>query len=259
MTNPAGSAGHRRTRIKVCGITTEAMALAATEAGADAIGLVFVPASPRYVLPGIAMRISKALPPLMSSVGVFMDPSDPDLQNWQGRWAQLHGREAEPQIARVAQYRRVIKGLKFDPEQVLRWNRCPHVTALLIDGSEGGKGEAFRHEELAAMMPQLNTPVILAGGLTPETVGQAIKAVRPFGVDVSSGVERSRGEKDAGLIREFCAAVREADAELDPIAPRPGLVMKPVAPDAANEDAAGPNAPQIEVHPPSLGRPAGFD
>lgn len=202
----------RRTRVKICGITTIDMALVAAEAGADAIGLVFVPDSPRYVLPGPAQQVARSLPPLISAIGVFVNPSDPDLQNWRGQWVQLHGKEEEPQAARVAQMRRIIKGLRFDAEQIRRWDRCLHVSALLIDGSAGGKGEAFDHRALAEMMPELKTPVILAGGLNVQNVGKAIRDVRPFGVDVSSGVESARGVKDAGMIREFCAAVREADA-----------------------------------------------
>lgn len=210
--HPSGShVPLRRTRIKICGITSIEMALTAVEAGADAIGLVFAPQSPRYILPGPAQRIARALPPLISSIGVFMNASDPDLANWRGQWVQMHGQEEEPQLARVANSRRIIKGLKFDRAQIYRWDKCQDVSALLIDGSSGGKGEAFNHEELAQMMSSIATPVILAGGLTPASVGDAIRLVRPFGVDVSSGVESSRGVKDAGLIREFCAAVREAD------------------------------------------------
>ncbi|MCI0363125.1 MAG: phosphoribosylanthranilate isomerase [Phycisphaerales bacterium] len=205
---------YRRTRIKICGITSEHLAVAAVEAGADAIGIVFVPTSPRYVLPGPAQRIARVLPPLISSIGVFSNPSDPDLQNWRGQWVQLHGQEAEPQLARIGQNRRIIKGFKFDPVQIRRWEMFPHVSSLLIDGSTGGNGLAFDYQQLAEMMPSINTPVILAGGLNPKNVGQAIKIVRPFGVDVSSGVESSRGVKEPSLIREFCQAVREADAAI---------------------------------------------
>ena len=242
-----------RTRIKICGITSEELALAAAHAGADAIGLVFVPASPRYVLPGPAQRINKALPPLVSVIGVFVNPSDPDLQNWRGQWVQMHGSEKEPQLARVSQNRRIIKGFKFDPAEVSRWDRCTHVSALLIDGSIGGKGEGFDHEKLVEMMPTINTPVILAGGLNPENVGAAIRALRPFGVDVSSGVETSRGVKSAALIREFCQAVREADAGL---APHPAtLSSAPLGAEA--EITTTPTA----LRSPTLAsdRPVGFE
>ncbi len=202
-----------RTRIKICGITSVQMAAAAVEAGADAIGLVFAAGSPRQVLPGLAAQIARTLPPLVSGVGVFRNPSDPEVMNWRGEWVQLHGTEEESQAARMAaQHRRILKGMAFDAAQIIKWDNSPHVTGLLIDGTAPGSGKAFDHAALAALMPTLRTPVILAGGLTVENVGAAIRAIRPFGVDVSSGVEASKGVKDAGMIREFCAAVREADA-----------------------------------------------
>lgn len=204
----------RRTRIKICGITSVDMALAAAEAGADAIGIVFVATSPRYVLPGPAQRIAGALPPLISSIGVFVNPSDPDLQNWRGQWVQMHGQEEEWQLARVAPNRRIIKGLKFDPEQVRRWERCPHVSAVLIEGIDHSSEQSRDYDRLAEITRNLSTPVILGGGLNPRNVEQAIRAVRPFGVDVSGGVESSRGNKEISLIREFCAAVRETDAAM---------------------------------------------
>lgn len=201
-----------RTRIKICGISSTPVATAAVEAGADAIGLVFAAGSPRQVLPGLAAQIARSLPPLVNAVGVFRNPSDPEVMNWRGEWVQLHGTEEEPQAARLAvQHRRIIKGIAFDAVQIAKWDHSPHVSALLIDGPAPGSGKTFDHEALAAMMSGLRTAVILAGGLTIENVGAAIRAVRPFGVDVSSGVESSKGVKDAVMIREFCAAVREAD------------------------------------------------
>lgn len=202
-----------RTRIKICGITSAEMARLAVEAGADAIGLVFAQGSPRQVLPGQAAAIARSLPPLVSAVGVFRNPSDPEVSNWRGEWVQLHGNEEDSQAARLAlQHRRVIKGMAFDSAHIVKWDNSPHVTALLIDSASPGSGNRFDHEALAALMPALRTPVILAGGLTPDNVGESIRAIRPFGVDVSSGVESSKGVKDAGLIRAFCDAVRAADA-----------------------------------------------
>jgi phosphoribosylanthranilate isomerase len=203
-----------RTRIKICGITSVAMAQAAVDAGADAIGIVFAPGSPRHVLPGLAMQIARSLPPMVGAVGVFRNPTDADVLNWRGQWVQLHGSEDESQASRLGlQHRRIIKGIAFDATQIVKWDNSQHVTALLIDSATPGSGAAFDHEALAQLMPALRTPVILAGGLTAETVGEAIRVVRPFGVDVSSGVESSKGVKDAGLIRAFCAAVRAADAD----------------------------------------------
>lgn len=211
---PASAARRHRTRIKICGITSIDMALAAVEAGADAIGLVFAPGSPRHVLPGLAAQIAKALPPMVSGVGVFRNPSDPDVFNWRGEWVQLHGSEDEPQVARIAQqHRRIIKGIAFDATQIVRWDNCQYVSGLLVDSAAPGSGKAFDHEALAALMPALRTPLVLAGGLTPDNVAGAIRAVRPFGVDVSSGVETKPGVKDAKMIRAFCEAVRETDED----------------------------------------------
>ncbi len=219
---PSPATGHRadahrpsRTRIKICGITTPDMAAFAADAGADAIGIVYAPGSPRQVLPGLAAQIARALPPMVSAVGVFRNPTDPEVMNWRGEWVQLHGSETETQASRlVMQHRKVIKGIAFDAPTIMRWDHCPHIAALLIDSAAPGSGKAFDHAALAMLMPALKTPVILAGGLTPDNVGEAIHAIRPFGVDVSSGVESSKGVKDAGLIRAFCEAVRAADGDV---------------------------------------------
>ena len=122
---------------------------------------------------------------------------------------QLHGRETEEVVARAP--RPVIRGFGFDAEEVRRWEACPHVAALLIDGPAAGSGAAFDHHALAALRTELRKPVILAGGLTPENVADAIRVVRPDAVDVSSGVESSPGVKDPERIRAFCAAVRAAE------------------------------------------------
>jgi phosphoribosylanthranilate isomerase len=209
---PGGSV--HRTRIKICGITSVRLAQVAVESGADAVGLVFARQSPRYVLPHAALQISRSLPPFVVPVAVFHNATDPDALGWQGDWVQLHGQADEHQIARIAQSKRVIRGFAFDPGQTLRWSGCAPVSAMLIDGSEGGGGESFEHDQLGSMMSQLTKPVILAGGLTPENVGEAIRAVRPYAVDVSSGVETERGVKEPGLIRDFCLAVQEADGNL---------------------------------------------
>lgn len=209
-----------RTRIKICGIQTVEHALVATDAGADAIGLMFVRNSPRYVREfAQAAEILAALPPTVTPVGVFqLSGSDnADFENWCqcAQWCQFHGEEDEALIAQAARPpQRAIRGFRFDPSggQVKRWDACDVIEALLIDGPAGGSGEGFDHAQLADMMPQISKPVILAGGLTPENVGDAIRAVRPFAVDVSSGVESSPGVKEMSLVREFCAAVREADA-----------------------------------------------
>ena len=208
----------QRTRIKICGITDVESARAAVECGADAIGLVFVNESPRAVTTEQAVEIFRVVPPLVSVVGVFQLDSRPNrwLEDWKsiGRWVQLHGDEDETIAKRTSRVFRVIKGLRFDPKQIRRWDRCEPVEMLVIDGARPGSGRGFRHDALAEQMPTIHRPVALAGGLSPENVGEAIRAVRPFAVDVSSGVESSPGIKDPALIEAFCAAVREADTNL---------------------------------------------
>lgn len=215
MTPPARGAGRRpSTRIKICGLRTVEMARLALEAGADAIGLVVeVPGSPRRLSLEAAEEIAAALPPQAMAVAVMQDPDPALAERWRGTWIQLHGNEDESLVARLSRKRHVIKGFRFDPEEVRRWNRCPGVEILLVDGTQGGRGGSFRHEDLAAMMPEITKPVVLAGGLTPDNVAAAIRAVRPFAVDVSTGVESSPGVKDEALIRAFCQAVAAADVK----------------------------------------------
>lgn len=205
MTAPSAA---RTTRIKICGVRSIETARIAVEAGADAIGMVIdVPGSPRTLSLAEALEIQATLPPIVMSVAVMTNP-DPSLaERWRGSWIQLHGDEDEALVAQVGRTKHVVKGFRFDAQQVRRWNSCPDVDVLLVDGSAGGEGVGFRHEELAALMPGIEKPVILAGGLTAENVGAAIRTVRPFAVDVSSGVETEPGVKDPELIRAFCDAV----------------------------------------------------
>ncbi len=213
-----------RTRIKICGITSKEAAQAAVDAGADAIGLVAVEASARYVDHHRAEMISSSLPPWIDAVRVFADEPPDEIATWPGRHLQLHGNEDEQYIDDLRRWcdrSSIIRGFRFNGDAVQRWMDCPSVLALLIDGSAGGEGRAFDHTELAAMMDGIDKPVILAGGLTPENIGEAVQTVHPYAVDVSSGVEASKGVKDPELIFAFCEAVRRADASLVPHEPRP--------------------------------------
>ena len=211
MTYPPTPEAHR-TLIKICGIRTPEMAQIAVTAGADAIGLVIgVPRSPRNLTLSQAVTIAGPLPRRVMVVAVFQDPSATLVEGWKGAWVQLHGNEDEELIGRVGRTKHVIKGLQFDTEQVLRFNDCRDVDILLIDGSSGGRAGGFDHQTLADLMPQISKPIIVAGGLTPQNVTDAIRIVHPLGVDVSSGVESSPGVKDAGLVNRFCQAVAEAE------------------------------------------------
>jgi len=207
-----------RTRVKVCGITSEDAAAAAVEAGADVLGFVFVKGTPRYIDPDRAFAIMGALPPMVGTVGVLRNATLDEFieieQTCPTDWSQLHGTESESLVRDCGP--RIIRGIRFRAdtlgEDLARWAAIDEVDALLVDGSAGGEGAVFDWSALAAPVRELSKPVIVAGGLTPENVGEAIRACRPFAVDVSSGVEREPGVKDPAKVRAFCRAVREADA-----------------------------------------------
>jgi phosphoribosylanthranilate isomerase len=206
-----------RTRIKICGIRDELAAHAAAEAGADAIGFMFVESSVRYIEPEEAYAIMTGLPPLVASVGVFADAGVDEFSDVEEAcptiYSQLHGDEDEELVKSCGPD--VIKAVRFEPATIARelerWGAVEEVCAILVDGSSGGAGVAFEWEQLVPHLERVSKPLILAGGLTFENVERAVRAVRPYAVDVSSGVERERGVKDAGMIAAFCEAVRRAD------------------------------------------------
>lgn len=222
-----------RTRIKICGVRDVDAARAAVDAGADAIGLVFAPGSPRRVTREQAWRIVQALPAFVEPVGLFVDASAAEIRGVASevglRTVQLHGDEPPALVEALASLR-VIKALAFDPARAdqalgpwraagaplsgILWDTPPRADATLT----GGSGEAFDWKPLAALQKSGSlaglAPLILAGGLNADNVGAAIALLRPHAVDVSSGVESSRGVKDASLIRAFCNAVRAADARI---------------------------------------------
>ena len=215
-----------QTRIKICGIKDADTALAAVDAGADAVGLVFVEKSPRCVTIDQAKAVADALPDTVVSVGLFVDcPGKTMRQIMQSTGidvAQLHGHESIDDLDDLVGYP-AWKALPFD-EDFQRvggsWDCDPRVEALLVDTPPtgeltGGSGVTFDWNGLAQVKDHFAKPIILAGGLTPDNVGEAIATVRPYAVDVSSGVESSRGVKDVGLIKAFCEAVRQADVDLN--------------------------------------------
>lgn len=205
-----------RTRIKICGVRDLETALVAAESGADAIGFIFVRSSPRYIEPEAAAEIMASLPPFVSTVGVFMNmPIDgfSDVEEvCPTTHTQLHGEEDAELIEACAP---VIKGIRFAPGTIAadlaRYEEDPNVESILIDGPSPGSGIPFQWADLSAHLADVSKPVFLAGGLDPANVGDAIREVRPYAVDVSSGVERERGIKDPDLIRAFCEAVHRAD------------------------------------------------
>lgn len=209
-----------RTRIKICGVRDEEAAIAAVDSGADAVGFMFVRSSVRYIDPAEAAELMAMLPPMVASVGVFMNtPLESFLdieEQCPTTHTQLHGEESEDLIASCAP---IIKAIRFSPTTIAddleRLNENENVEAILIDGPSPGAGVPFQWTDLASHLENIAKPVFLAGGLTPENVGEAVRTLRPYGVDVSSGVERDRGVKDPALIEAFCEAVRRADATAD--------------------------------------------
>ncbi|RNC82072.1 MAG: phosphoribosylanthranilate isomerase [Phycisphaera sp.] len=209
-----------RTRIKICGITTREAMHAAAGAGADAVGFVFVEKSPRNIHPREAWRMACELPPMVTTVGLYVNPSLDEFaeieQQCPTMLTQLHGNEQDRLVKELGP--ELIKAVKFDPETIAgrlkHYDAIDEVSAILVDGSDGGEGVAFDWSLLAEAAEGITTPIILAGGLDPSNVGEAIEKARPFAVDVSSGVESERGVKDLGKIRAFCQAVQTADSKL---------------------------------------------
>lgn len=209
-----------RTRIKICGVTSLDMARAAIDAGADAVGFVFYKSSPRFIDPEDAWPIINRLPPLATTVGLHVNASVDDYADIEQvcptDFGQLHGQETERTVRDCGP--RIIKAVRFEADTIrdtlARWAAIEEVDAILVDGSSGGQGVALDWATLAGAKDAAgDKPLFLAGGLTPENVAEAIRTVRPYAVDVSSGVEvpGEPGRKDPARIAAFCAAVRDAD------------------------------------------------
>lgn len=205
-------------RVKICGITSPEDAAYAARAGADAIGLVFAP-SPRRVSLAQAEEIVRAAPPFLAVVGLFVDES-PETVVQIARLlsltaVQLHGDESVQTVAHVARHCRVIKAFRVRrAEDVLASEAyAKHASGYLFDayvpGRAGGTGQAFNWSFLPpAGADPLSRPWLIAGGLRPDNVHDALEGRAPYGVDVSSGVEREPGKKDEALVREFVQKVR---------------------------------------------------
>jgi len=200
--------------IKICGITNLEDALLAAELGADALGFIFYPPSPRSVAADAARAIIAQLPPFVTTVGVFVDEEAATVKELAVGvgldWLQLHGRET-PEYCRSLG-RRVIKAFRIQDEKSLAGLAAYRgaAQAFLLDtykkGQVGGTGETFDWD--LAREARKYGPVILAGGLTPENVAQAMAAAQPQAVDVASGVEAAPGRKDPEKLRAFFAAVK---------------------------------------------------
>ncbi len=211
-----------RTRIKICGITRDPDLDDAVAAGADAVGFVFYAKSPRYVTPERARELSMRVPPFVMSVGLFVNEDASrvrDISRQAGlQLLQFHGDESPEYCAQFdlpyIKAARVVAGLdllKF--EQQYKTSRGVLLDAF-VEGFGGG-GEAFDWDLIPENFAGRGARFVVSGGLRPSNVGEGITSLRPFGVDVSSGVESAKGIKDATLIRQFVAAVRMADQALN--------------------------------------------
>jgi phosphoribosylanthranilate isomerase len=197
--------------VKICGITSEDDALLSIAMGADAVGFVFAP-SPRQIAPQAVYDITRRLPPEILTVGVFRDEHPSriiDIVNRSGvKAAQLHGNETPSQVAEVStRVRWVIKALAAGSHDLRTADRFG-TDLILVDAPSPGSGKVFDWK-MAADIPG-SMRVILAGGLTPENVAEGVQVVEPWGVDVSSGVERSPGRKDALKVKRFIENARAA-------------------------------------------------
>ncbi len=205
-----------RTRIKICGITRAQDRDAAIAAGADALGFVFYPPSPRYIAPGQAAGLVAAMPAFVSRVGLFVNAAAADVRAVLDQVAldvlQFHGDEEAAYCRQFGRpwikAARVRPGLDLLEYATAFEGACGLLLDAFVDGYGGG-GDTFDWSLIPESLP---LPVILSGGLHAANIEQAVRIVRPWAVDVSSGVEQAKGIKDAGKIAQFIAGVRNADA-----------------------------------------------
>jgi phosphoribosylanthranilate isomerase len=206
-----------RTRIKICGLRDAAMARVSAEAGADAVGIVFHPASPRHASLQEAMAVAGALPAFVQAVGLFVNSPEARVREILAAvplsLLQFHGDEDPDFCARFGLP--WLKAVRVGPGTDLLdcQHRFSRATALLLDanvpGEHGGTGALF---DWSVVPREIASRIVLSGGLHPGNVGTAVSSLRPWAVDVSSGVESSRGVKDAARIQQFVRSVKDADA-----------------------------------------------
>ncbi|MEW6003215.1 MAG: phosphoribosylanthranilate isomerase [Nitrospirota bacterium] len=206
-------------RVKICGITNLDDAIAAVDFGADALGFVFYKGSPRYISPDVAKNVIKKIPPFVMTVGVFVDEKPDGIEKNMNYTsidiAQLHGHEP-PEACIIS--RKVVKAIRVKELSDLETLKHYNVSAFLLDTytpeALGGTGQIFNWD-IAVAAKQFGK-IILAGGLNPDNVEKAIKWVRPYAVDVSSGVERKKGKKDHKKMKLFIERAKGVkDIEID--------------------------------------------
>jgi phosphoribosylanthranilate isomerase len=200
-------------KVKICGITRCEDALTAVEAGADALGFMFYQASPRFITHERTAEIIRALPPFVAKVGVFVDATEDAIRRAVTECGldtlQFHGTES-PEFCRKFELK-VMKAFRIKDSASLKalpaYDREAWLLDSFVPGQPGGTGATFNWD-LAAQAKALGGPIILAGGLTPENVAEAVRRVRPYGVDVSSGVESEPSKKDTEKVWSFVQAAK---------------------------------------------------
>ena len=201
-------------QVKICGITNLGDARAAIDAGADALGFIFVRSSPRFIEPQDAARIIKEVPPGIVKIGVFVDESASQVRAVAHSVGldrvQLHGRET-PELCVELAAEQPIKAFRVKDASVLnelpRYPKCAFLLDSYVPGQHGGTGAKFNWD-IAVQAKAFGAPIFLAGGLTPENVADAVAKVGPYALDVSSGVEISPGRKDHEKVRAFIARAK---------------------------------------------------
>ena len=208
--------------VKICGITNWPDARAACEAGANLLGFNFYEKSPRHLAPADASKICAQLPPGVEPVGIFVNSKPAAVASLCSSLrldvAQLHGDETPPAVAKVAAAVRVLKAFRVGPDfSLATLDAYPDAFAFLFDAAYAGQyGGTGRTTDWAlARRAALTSRIILAGGLKVENVAAAIRLVRPFAVDVASGVESKPGKKDHARLRDFIQEVRRAELQLE--------------------------------------------
>lgn len=209
-------------RIKICGITNLADAKAATDAGANSLGFNFYEKSLRRIVTADAAQIRSKLPKEIEAVGVFVNAKPADINSLRAfvrfDTAQLHGDESPDSVSRVASSLPVIKAFRVDANFALTTlNRYPGVFAFLLDGARAGQygGTGQTTDWDLARCAATSHRIILSGGLKVDNVAEAIRVVRPYGVDVASGIETKPGKKDHARLKEFIQEIRRAEQQLE--------------------------------------------
>ena len=205
-----------RTRIKICGVTRPDDVQAAVDAGADALGFVFYPPSPRHVTPERAAMLGRGLPPFVTPVGLFVNaaPSlvEAALAALPHLVLQFHGDENEAACSAFGRPFLRAARMSADLDLLDFSRRFPAAFGLVLDAHVDGYGGAGQVFDWSRVHAGIERRLVLSGGLNAGNVAAGIRLIRPWAVDVSSGVESARGIKDAAAIRRFCATVRQADS-----------------------------------------------